>query len=697
MSDSDHESPASAAALRNRRLRLRNARLSVAQLPFDPPTLDRRWTSAAISLHADGTAGLGSSEQDWESEEGEMQNSDEANIRSSRSHYKRTSITSILSSSSTLVGTPTPSINRRPSLSPKPYTWSYHRRSGSGDGRYVDYLERQVAELTSQLQSYTSPALSDTSHAAKMRKLSAENQELRNEIAEWETKFSVRVGEEVASRQEVDKSLRLAIAELEMMLEEAEHNVTIAQTEAKDLKERCDDLRGIEKENRSLEVRIEVLTGLLANSARVPQSGSPGSPQPSIAKTPRRASIQGSEAAMAGSTPTNRRISKESSSAGSHAGSFSDLEDYGITDPIEGVLFAMEHDARPSTASSQGSIASSRILFGTGLPLSPVPGSNLRNRRMRKFPPGSTAPKTLILPAAAAVISPGLPVLREPSYSPPNTRPMSAGSNMSRPSTVDFTHQRRFTMPPESLFAELSRVQSDSSSDDAPPGCATVASTAPTSPTDQPDRIESAVAESLSQPTPLVVKVLSGVGESLASPSSTFYTARRRAIDMVGRVVGRGVDRVAQRRSQVLTSRPSQRRRIFPDTHAVPTPRLWKQRGQCCECGAIRGVPMQHSLSASTAESESSASGTPTMLQVPSQKSRTIAELALKQQHNALEDGIWLWVRLIIAVVVALTVAVKDGPKAVVMGEDEDDGVGIDNVREEERELALRRLEGEEE
>ena len=74
-----------------------------------------------------------------------------------------------------------------------------------------------------------------------------------------------------------------------------------------------------------------------------------------------------------------------------------------------------------------------------------------------------------------------------------------------------------------------------------------------------------------------------------------------------------------------------------------------------------------------------------------------MAELALKQQYNALEDGIWLWVRLIIAVVVALTVAVKDGPKAVVMGEDEDDEVGIDNVREGERELALKRLEGEEE
>jgi hypothetical protein len=57
------------------------------------------------------------------------------------------------------------------------------------------------------------------------------------------------------------------------------------------------------------------------------------------------------------------------------------------------------------------------------------------------------------------------------------------------------------------------------------------------------------------------------------------------------------------------------------------------------------------------------------------------------------EDGmdvILLWVRFIIAVVVALGVAVKDGPPHMVL----DDCEGIDHVREEEREMALKRLEG---
>lgn len=58
-------------------------------------------------------------------------------------------------------------------------------------------------------------------------------------------------------------------------------------------------------------------------------------------------------------------------------------------------------------------------------------------------------------------------------------------------------------------------------------------------------------------------------------------------------------------------------------------------------------------------------------------------------------DTLWLWLRVVIAVVVALGVAVKEGPGAVVTAGDGEEE-GIDHVREEERERALRRLEARE-
>lgn len=53
-------------------------------------------------------------------------------------------------------------------------------------------------------------------------------------------------------------------------------------------------------------------------------------------------------------------------------------------------------------------------------------------------------------------------------------------------------------------------------------------------------------------------------------------------------------------------------------------------------------------------------------------------------------DTMWLWLRVVVAVVVALGCAVREGPGSVVV----EGGEGIDGIKEEERERALRRLEG---
>jgi hypothetical protein len=471
---------------------------------------------------------------------------------------------------------------------------SYHRRGRSTDGnqKYIDYLERQVADLTNQLQEYTS-ATSSTSHAAKMRQLRAENRTLAHEVAEWEADFERRVNEEVRNNSAVDQSLRAAVAELEGRLEDREHSLRMANMEVKSLRRKCEQLAKVEEENRGLELRIQTMTELLTDSQRRTAAISPNPLE----------SEAGDDAGEIG----RRRASKESSYKG--------VEDYGITDPID-MLFSMDMNLeRPASPASSACSPG----FTNGPPRSPIPvptSPDVRARRVR------SAAKALFLP------------------DPPSPHSDSGIGESERPS---FEAGARSNPNRNSLFAELARVASDDEDSE----------------TEQQQliipRIEeppSSVVDDIENPTPLIVKVISTV----TSPTRTLGAAKRKAFD----ILGRGVDRVSQRRSQVLRSRRATIRAISPAA-AV-----------CQECGA----PM-------TRQTTSKRSVVGGLRKRSGSVVQPVAEDGM--------DVIWLWVRFIIAVVVALGVAVKDGgPPHMVL----DDGEGIDHVREEERELALKRLEG---
>jgi hypothetical protein len=254
-----------------------------------------------------------------------------------------------------------------------------------------------------------------------------------------------------------------------------------------------------------------------------------------------------------------------------------------------------------------------------------------------------------------------------------------------------------------SLFAELARVESESEESDAendndnddttPPtdspqkeDTTPLASTAPSSlemkptvagafPEDAPEPPTfdfDLVSDATSNTTPLLVKVFDTVG-GLSSPTRTFFMAKRKAIDIVGNVVGRGVG------GGIFSDPPPpslRNRKVRASPQAI-----------CAECGARK------------AEAEESLPVRNTLSREGSAWKRSTAVGGLRKRSGSMVqpvsesiDVLWLWVRFIIAVVVALGLAVKDGPpqSVVTLGDEE----GIDHVREEERARALKRLEG---
>ncbi|KAA8911822.1 hypothetical protein FN846DRAFT_934150 [Sphaerosporella brunnea] len=687
MSDSEQTS------LPNRRLSLRNSRLSVSSLSFTGGGAAsahhrKRSSSGGISPFrkkiADSEA-ADEDERDWE---------DEVSPDSEKTGRRARERAASPPTSSPYLYAPT----------------TYHRRGRSTDGnqKYIDYLERQVEDLTNQLQGYTS-ATSNTSHAAKMRQLRAENRTLAHELAEWEADFERRVRDEVQNNLVIDESLRAAVAELEGRLEDREHSLRMANMEVKTLRRKCEQLGSIQEENKNLILRIETLTDLLADSSRTIQRrtvSAQNTSRPPTATNPKRvSSLPGSAQTTEGGETVEQGRTRKDSRGSSYKG----VEDYGITDPIDLL------DAPPSPALSQASYSSGQLRrsFANGPPLSPIPvptsPNNIRTRRLRRLPEGSPVSKTLIFPSAEAESI---------------SRPMSSHSDSGigesqRPSFENIGRSLTYPNPNRnSLFAELARAVSDSEDSETEETTQagdnntekedymTLASSVPNSPhtkaldlplpipqieepePEEPSSPESDafdfVADAITNPTPLIVKVLSTACDGIASPTRTLGAAKRKAIDMVGNVVGRGVDRVSQRRTQVLAASKTQRSRRTTMIYSEPPPPSFRSQklrtiapsatAICKECGAPRRVVSNGSVKRSVGGLR--------------KRSGSVVQ-------PVIEDGIdviWLWVRFIIAVVVALGVAVKDGPpNAVVMV---DDGEGIDHVREEERELALKRLEG---
>ncbi|KAG0129040.1 hypothetical protein HOY82DRAFT_488688 [Tuber indicum] len=776
-------STAEAPTLQNRRLRLRNARTNPSTLP---PS-SGYYTHRGMLTSPVGRKSSFPEDNGWETEDqggdGEEEGSNNDNgVEAGRKRRNRVSSSSLLSDGSTLIGggvddkeggggedergsgsngrppsplfSPVGSVRAMTSpipvrpmsmiSTPSPYNYAstaHHRRNRSNGGissgdspgssaRYIDYLEHQIADTVSQLQSYTSPS-EGTSHAVKMRKLTAEARLLRSELTDWENKFSTRVKEEVNARAAIDKSLCAKIKNLEVKLEEAEYRCKTAEVDLEEARAMISDLRGVEEENRTLEFRIEALSELLADSTRLAQSvgvgkncSSVGSSRPGSIALPKSSSLGSSPvpsstpspgtqlrcaaAAAAVTTTGEKNTPVEGRSwRASRERNTCALEDYGITDPIEAVLYRMSELAATEEEGVEGELGYSEEY---GIELNPntalvqtsprPPSAALRSRRMRRFPSGSSAPKTLILPSAAVVTattittSPTLPTLSDPAsvIFAPLSRPPSSSS--SSPRCAPPQQAPKAATPQTSLFAELARAQdsSEDSGEDTEAGLDG----------DDNDATAASISEGLTNPTPLVVKAISKVGESFVSPQGTFFSAKRKAMDILGGVVGNRVSRPHHHhhhRHHLLpspkppsspSSSPSSRRSSRKEfgeknkkTKTLPTTTT-----TCAYCHCHQQSPSSTALTA------------PKAVALARPRS-TSAPLVFPQPVEEAVEHVWLWVRFMVALVVALGVAVREGPGVVVAvdgvgsvggGTSTGDGGGFDGVGEEERCLAIRKL-----
>lgn len=730
----------STSSLQNRRLRLRNAHVHGTPLTYG----HRRGHSGASSLIPPTPKRVGSLEGEdngWETDGPPSPDAD-GEGGSPDSLTRRRNRDSMFSTTSTLLNTPDQSQMRFSSnassrtSSPtarSPFAHSYRLRTRASDdgpeeSRYIEYLEGQLAELVGKLQEYTSPA-SGSNHAAKLRKLTAENRVLRNEVADWETNFNIRVNEEAASRYSGDKTLRAEIKSLELKLEDADERIRIAKLENKDLRNRIEELKGVYEENRALEVRLEALTELLADSARNFQNMPLASP--TITMTPDMITTTNKTTNPA---PVHKRansmgmLSSPSGSQRSTENSICDIEDYGISDSIDSLIYAFDSPSNVSNRpQSAGGVVrmSTKASFAPSIPISPPETApSFGARRMRRFPSGSSAPKTLILPSAAVVTSPTLPSFRSVPHSPDLSRPGTSSSI----GTTTTQSVRPRAEHRNSLFAELSLVDHSFLANGEAAETTVAGSPSATSPVEKhwpeppsptfSDTFSdtfSAVADAISHPTPLIVKVVTSVGEGIASPTSTFFSAKRRAMEIVGRV-GEGVGRVTNRRAKLLSTksrRDHRGRRVLP---AIPSASSVHTPALCVECGntttnATSAFPFPGGFPSMDAESIvspfSSVRSRRPRRQASSIFTADIVGTAARppspsnmalQKSRAIEDSIenvWLWVRFVVAIVVALGVAVKDGP-GVVLSSDHDTGDEdyVDHIREEEREIALKRLNG---
>ncbi|PUU76289.1 hypothetical protein B9Z19DRAFT_261411 [Tuber borchii] len=795
-----------APTLQNRRLRLRNARTNPSTLPLSSSCYTHKGMVASpisrkSSFPEDNgweTEDQGGDKEEEGSSGGDDDNSDEAD----RKRRNRVSTSSLLSDGSTLIGgemddgddqeggedevkdtmgesgrrnsnggSPSPLFSlvgpvramtnpipvRPMSMISTPSPLSYaspttHRRNRSNGGlgrgdspgssaRYIDYLERQIADTVSQLQSYTSPS-EGTSHAVKMRKLTAETRLLRSELTDWENKFSARVKEEVNARAAIDKSLRTKIKSLEAKLEEAEYRYKTAEVDLEEARATISDLKGVEEENRALEFRIEALSELLADSTRLAQSASVGGSGSSSAASSRPGSVvfpkrsSSLESSSSAPSPTtslrtqlryaavvtttggkntpvegrSRRVSREGSTCA--------LEDYGITDPIEAVLCSMSQLAETEEEGVEGEFRypeeyEAELNPNTALiQTSPhPPPAILRNRRMRRFPSGSSAPKILILPSAAVVTATTTTTTTITSPTFPATSDTTSGifAPFSRPPSSSSSSSSCCAPPPQllkaatpqnSLFAELARAQDSSEDSEEEEEEDTEAEL------DEDNNVAAAasISEGLTNPTPLVVKTISKVGESFISPQGTFFRAKRKAMDILGGVVGNRVSRPYHHHHLLPSSKPPSSLSLSPRR---PTRKVLNEKNQrnksppttattCAYCHCHQQPPSSTAITA------------PPKAVAQTRPRSTSAPLVLPQPVEEAVEHVWLWVRFVVALVVALGVAVREGPGVIVAvdgvgsiggsaassisSNSVGDAGGFDGVGEEERCFAIRKL-----
>ncbi|TGZ80678.1 hypothetical protein EX30DRAFT_396133 [Ascodesmis nigricans] len=752
-----------APPLHSRRLRLRNAHVRASPLPSGPPYYNPRRrrsssTSSRPSLPRSKTTGNTIEDYGWESAE-----EDEDTGSGDDSHlFRRHTYNSATLSTASLLSATGSATERGGGGRVVSPSYSYGsssssvRRNRSRDANethYIEYLERQLKEVNDRLQNIENPT-SNNSQTQTIRRLNQEVKHLKAEVEEWEMRYDLTVKEHNTGLVQMERGLRAEIQKLETKVEAAEERARVAGSSLQLVRKKCDELRGVEEENRVLEVRLQALSEMLAESARevVPESAVQS--RRTSLRIPIRGSSSGTsehpvkkkDAGSPEQTPTNPR--RQLKPKGSVIGP-------GFDDPTDPVDEVTDHDERSISAMSS---SAPNYSTSNGLPHSPSTESlqsltSSTSRRMRRFRSG-TEPKTLIIPSATAIGAGGF---GGNFYSPPASecdqvsRPASVCSTRSLP-TSDYPaseyqtseyptseYGRLANMNGEggdglgSLFAELSNMDYD-------PDRMSISGT-----TNPPDSIpHTPASHAHCPPSPSLSDAFSLLPGPLTRNSSTtsfklldhalpdpstFTFPKRSSMNSLPQpqTRNRGLTIRPTNRNPSLTSNPytvpiSLHDTLSPPlsssmTRSLSSPSLHPEPHHhlCHACGALNSITPRNTVTRPPPQQQppthlSTPSSTATThhprrrrarsrTPVPPRRHRALSISFGKEGVDDAVDAIWLWIRFIIAVVVALGLAFKDGPQVVITDadherEEEEEKDAFDHVRDEERERALMKLEG---
>ena len=331
-----------------------------------------------------------------------------------------------------------------------------HVRSDSVEqSRYIEHLESQLVSAQAKIDTLTSPKTNKV-RSAKLRSLTVENRNLRNENSGWAKRAEEMVQEERSRCTGLEMELKARLEALEDNMEIKDARIGEFEWELESMRVQVRDAEGLEAANVVLEKKIDMLSNLLVHSpnkldtspTKLESRSTTTSPNkfsgqfsPSR-RTPRPRSMMpkmpaspGARLSLASVSETafwdsrSRSASIVATPEGSSPFGSNDeqprspISDDGMMSPDSSKRFSSFgslDDRSNSTSYRTGAMSSSRptsfmSTSSLGAPCWGVPNlpdgearlSN-RQRKMRRFPSGSNTLKPLILPTATG--APSLPV-----------------------------------------------------------------------------------------------------------------------------------------------------------------------------------------------------------------------------------------------------------------------------------------------
>ncbi|KAM0706560.1 hypothetical protein Q7P35_005887 [Cladosporium inversicolor] len=286
------------------------------------------------------------------------------------------------------------------------------RRSVSGETKkYVDHLEAELASTQSQLLAVTSPSIT-RQQTNMVRSLNAETKQLQDALEEWEDKYDERVQEVVEQHTAIAIGLRNQLRSHEEQGEEDRYRIHELEEQVGAMRQ---NLESAEVANVQLEKRLEVLSDLLATSAKIDlHAETPGR----LRRMSRPKSVHLRFPTTGNLMISPDRLSESGtqppSPAISFAGSYSNLElrqTQSHQEFVSGNVSQSEQNSdaesvffdAPVLGDSFNSAEPSLITHHAHFDMPPpsLPPRGRPTRRMRRFGAGSIGPRPLILPSAS--------------------------------------------------------------------------------------------------------------------------------------------------------------------------------------------------------------------------------------------------------------------------------------------------------